>query len=102
METQIEVPLKNKIAKSITNNKGDIISAISEIVYKSKFKFSKLINQYDNYTYLFMYDTENKLCYNIDILPKNLEKKVITSDMIDIIAVNYNQYVDSEGNFISE
>ena len=58
MKTQTEIPLKNKIAKLINENKSDIISVISEIVHSSNFKFSKLINKYDNYTYLFLYDIE--------------------------------------------
>ena len=100
MKTQTEIPLKNKIAKLINENKSDIISVISEIVHSSNFKFSKLINKYDNYTYLFLYDIENKLCYNIDILPK-YHNSVITSHMIDVIKVNYEQYVDYKGEFIS-
>jgi len=90
----------------------DIASAMSDVIRDNTHLASgTLYNEYDTHTSLYVYDNTAKICFNVDIAPSRYEKGygytwtkkhdvTFTPDMIDIIEVDYDDYIDNKGNLI--
>ena len=66
-------------------------------------------NEYECHTSIYVYDSDNQLCYNVDISPYNYEtgggytwKKIpdvkFQPGMVDVHQVDYDQFIDEDGN----
>lgn len=55
-----------------------------------KLKYVTVVNQYDNQKQTFAYDAIQKICYYIDIAS------------LLRIPVEYNKFIDKDGNFIPD
>ena len=69
----------------------EIVETISCQIESTNLKCITFRNKYDNQPLMFVYDTTQKLCYNIDIA---------FNKTIHAILVNYDEFVDAKGNFI--
>ena len=69
----------------------EIIKTISQKIESTNLKHITFVNKYDNQPLMFVYDTIQKLCYNITIAHNKT---------IHAILVNYNEFIDEEGYFI--
>ena len=105
MKTEI-FKLKSKFVEfaQIEYNKGtdvpnNIASSLCRVLHDhTNLKYSKVHNKYDLSINVYAYDNIDKVCFNIDIMPIHYQNKntIFTEDMIDIIRLPYNKFVEND------
>ena len=68
----------------------EILERISKRIKSNNLKHITIINKYDEQPLTFVYDSAQKICYNIEANNKT----------IHVILVKYSDFIDEEGNFI--
>jgi hypothetical protein len=91
----------------------DIARAMCDVIDKNTFKLPigsfYLYNEYDYHTSMYVYNTETKECYNVDISPyyyetgaaytwKQIKDVIFEEGMISIRKVDYDDYINEEGD----
>lgn len=90
-----------------------IAEKMSHIIHNNGINCASLYNEHDTHTSLYVWNEKEKVCYNVDIAPNNYEtgylynwtkipNVIFTGDMVDIIPVEYEHYIDNNGDFINE
>ena len=97
----------------VSNLSKSIAESINNVIrLNSNLKTHVLNNEYDKHTYTYVYDNNSKKCYCIDIPTSyymkrfndswlKLKNVLFTENMLDIIEVNYCDYINKNGQFIS-
>lgn len=92
----------------------DIADAMCEVISNNtSFGTFSLYNEHDYHTSIYVYDSNIKECYNVDISPYNYEigaaytwKKIpnvtFSPGMISITYVDYDHYINDEGEMSDE
>lgn len=68
----------------------EILTRISREIKSNNLKHITYVNKYDEQPLIFVYDSTQKICYNIEANNKT----------IHAILVKYSDFIDEEGNFI--
>jgi hypothetical protein len=92
----------------------DIADAMCNVIYrKTNYDCTTLYNEYDCHTSIYVYDSENKILYNVDIPPyvyekgfgytwKKIKDVKFHSDYISIVELDYDDFFNESGEMINE